>query len=145
MAPPPQSFENHAHQPTLTTIATIFLVVAVVAFTCRWLLIGGRAAMAVGLAAITASVATLITISRAYTTKLQDRIIRLEMRVRVMSLLSAEQQRALNTLSLKQIAALRFASDEELPALCDRAVREHLAPRDIKRAVKTWIPDYDRT
>jgi hypothetical protein len=145
MAQRPQTFENHAHRPRLTTLATIFLVVAAVGFTLRWLMIGGRGAMTIGIAGIIGSIATLIVISRAYTTKLQDRIIRLEMRVRTMPLLSAEQQRTLNSLSMKQIAALRFASDEELPALCERTAREHLAPRDIKRAVRTWVSDYDRT
>jgi hypothetical protein len=49
------------------------------------------------------------------------------------------------TLSLKQLAALRFASDAELPALCERAARERLAPTDIKRAIQNWVPDFDRT
>ena len=101
--------------------------------------------MAVGLAALMASVLTLIFISRLYTTRLQDRIIRLEMRLRALQLLTPDQQRGMNTLSLKQLAALRFASDAELPALCERAAREKLAPSDIKRAVKNWVPDYDRT
>jgi hypothetical protein len=84
-------------------------------------------------------------ISRLYITRLQDRIIKLEMRVRTAELLTRDQQRALFGLTTKQIAALRFASDQELPALVERAVREHLTPADIKRAVKTWTPDYDRT
>jgi hypothetical protein len=48
-------------------------------------------------------------------------------------------------LSMKQLAALRFASDAELPALCERAAREKLAPGDIKRAIRAWTPDYNRT
>jgi hypothetical protein len=45
----------------------------------------------------------------------------------------------------KHVVALRFASDAELPALLDRAVRERLSPADIKRAVTSWTPDFDRT
>jgi hypothetical protein len=40
---------------------------------------------------------------------------------------------------------LRFASDEELAALLERAAREKLMPADIKRAIKVWTPDFDRT
>jgi len=51
----------------------------------------------------------------------------------------------LTRLSARQIVALRFASDEELGALLDRAVTEQLAPRDIKKAITTWRPDHHRT
>jgi hypothetical protein len=67
------------------------------------------------------------------------------MRVRALQLLTPPQQDALATLSLKQLAALRFASDAELPSLTERAVREKLAPTDIKRAIAHWMADYDRT
>ena len=78
-------------------------------------------------------------------TKLQDRIIRLEMRMRTASLLTLDQQRLLDTVRIKQLVALRFASDMEIPALLDRTVREELPPNEIKKAIKTWVPDYDRT
>jgi hypothetical protein len=68
------------------------------------------------------------------------------MRVRTASLLTPEQQQRLfGELDNKQIAALRFASDAELSALGERAVREKLPPREIKRAIKNWVPDLDRT
>jgi len=140
-----QSYANHAHRPTLTAIGGFFVVVAVTAFTMRWRNEGGQGSMALGLLALSAAVFTLLLISRAYTTKLQDRIIRLEMRVRVARLLAPEQQRQFEQLSIKQIVALRFASDAELPALLDRTAREKLAPADIKRAITVWVPDLDRT
>ena len=140
-----QTFENHAHRPVLTAVGGLFLITALVAFALRWFGVGGRGSFAVGLFALCVSVGILLTISRLYTTRLQDRIIRLEMRVRAASLLTPEQQRLLNQLNIKQIAALRFASDAELAPLLERAVREKMPPKDIKRAVKTWIPDLDRT
>jgi uncharacterized membrane protein (DUF485 family) len=139
-----QSYENHAHRPTLTIVGYLFAVIALVAFASRWTG-GGRTAFAVGLLAVIGSLVTLLAMSRIYITRLQDRIIKLEMRVRTAKLLSADQQRALFQLTNKQIAALRFASDEEMPALVDRAVRERLVPADIKKAVKNWVPDLDRT
>ena len=44
-----------------------------------------------------------------------------------------------------QIAALPFASDEELPELMGRAVEESLGRKDIKKAVKNWVTDHYRT
>ena len=72
-------------------------------------------------------------------------IVLLEMKVRAAEQLSAGADAQLARLSVKQIAALRFASDDELGALLDRAVRENLAPKDIKAAIKSWRPDLHRT
>jgi hypothetical protein len=140
-----QSFENHVHRPVRTVIGYLFLAVAFVAFVLRWFGIGGRVSFAIGLLGLCASVTMLLVISRTYTTRLQDRIIKLEMRLRAAPLLTPEQQRLLGQLDNKQIAALRFASDAELAALLERAVREKLQPKEIKRAVKSWTPDLDRT
>lgn len=84
-------------------------------------------------------------ISRAYIIRLQDRIIMLEMKVRAAEILPPGQDAQLARLTKQQIVALRFASDEELGALLDRAVREKMAPKDIKAAVKNWRPDHHRT
>jgi hypothetical protein len=129
----------------MTLIAGACVLGAVVGFVMQWRGVGGPAASVMGVGGLTAAVIVLVSISRTYTTALQDRIIRLEMRVRCSTFLTPEQQRALLALDLRRIAALRFASDEELPALLERAVRDKLTPNEIKRAVKTWIPDLDRT
>ena len=68
----------------------------------------------------------LLFISRAYTTRLQDRIIKLEMKLRSAELFSPAQQATFARLSLPQRIALRFASDGELPALVERADRDRL-------------------
>ena len=142
---PSQNYANHAHRPTMTVLAGAFLLVAIVEFVMQWRRVGGMSASGIGLGALTAAVAMLVSISRQYTTRLQDRIIRLEMRVRCAPFLAPEQQRALQALDLRRIAALRFASDEEIPSLLDRAVRDALSPDQIKRSVKNWVPDLDRT
>jgi Family of unknown function (DUF6526) len=140
-----QTYATHVHRPAATGIGYLFLIAALVAFGFRWYGIWPRESLALGLLCLVGAIVTLLMISRLYITRLQDRIIKLEMRVRTAELLTRDQQRALFGLTTKQIAALRFASDQELPALVERAVREHLTPADIKRAVKTWTPDYDRT
>ncbi len=138
-----QSYKNHAHRPLLTAVGFWFVMIATVSFLLQWRASGNR--LSIGLLALCAAVIVLLQISRRYTTRLQDRIIKLEMRVRTAALLTPEQQRLLAQLDNKQIAALRFASDAELPALLERAAREKLPPKEIKRAVQTWTPDLDRT
>src|SRR4030095_4789995 len=128
------SFESHTHVPRLTAFGYGFVLIALIALTLRWLQIGGRVSFAAGLLAIIGAEVVLLAISRVYTTRLQDRIIRLEMRVRAASVLTPEQQRLLEQLTVKQVVALRFASDAELGALLERTARERLAPKDIKRA-----------
>jgi hypothetical protein len=140
-----QTFETHVHRPVLTGLGYLFVAVALVSLALRWFEIGGRLTFAIGLLATIGAVIALLMMSRSYTTKLQDRIIRMEMRMRCAPLLTADQQRLFAGLSMKQIAALRFASDPELPALLERTAREHLKPADVKRAIKSWTPDLDRT
>jgi hypothetical protein len=129
----------------MTGIGFLFVVIAIVAFALRWFEIGGRLAFAAGLAALIAADVVLLSISRAYTTRLQDRIIKLEMRLRCASLLSPAQQAILSGLPKDRVIALRFASDAELPALLDRAKQEQLSADQIKRSIKSWVPDLDRT
>ena len=71
----------------------------------------------------------------------QNRIVRLEMRLRYYQLTQKRFEPLEQQLSFNQIAALRFASDEELPDLIRRAINESLPPKDIKQAIKNWIPD----
>jgi uncharacterized protein DUF6526 len=138
-----QSFESHAHQPIATFVATTFFLIALI------LLIGAWAfdwpTLYAALLSALCAVATLISLTRTYTTRLQDRIILLEMKVRCAEVLPAGEDARLSELSTKQIVALRFASDAELGALLDRAIREKLPPVEIKRAVKNWRPDLLRT
>jgi hypothetical protein len=140
-----QTFETHAHKPVATGVGYLCLTIAIVGFALRWFLIGGRYTMALGLAGLIGTNLALLQISRLYITRLQDRIIRTEMRLRATSLLTPEQQTLLSGLTMKQIVALRFASDAELPVLVERAAREQLPPAAIKRAIRNWVADLDRT
>jgi Family of unknown function (DUF6526) len=143
--PPTQNYANHVHRPTLTVVTVFFIVVSISGFVNRWRHGGADWPTVLGVGGLIGAVIVLAMISRAYTVKLQTRIIRLEMRVRGATFLTPAQQAALHSLDPQRVAALRFASDEEMPALLDRAVRESLSPKDIKKAVKNWVPDFDRT
>ena len=142
----PQTYETHRHNPKMTGIGFMFLMLGVIALALRWFNMGGRETFALGLLGLIGAILTLLIISRAYTTRLQDRIIKLEMQVRCAALpLTADQRGSYSRLSTPQIVALRFAPDDELPALLDRAAREQLTDDQIKRAVTSWRPDLDRT
>ena len=138
-----QSFESHAHQPVLTFVAGGFALTAIITLVGAWLF--GWATLYIGVVSLSLAVATLVSISRTYIVRLQDRIIMLEMKVRCAEVLRPDQEALLGQLRPKQIVALRFASDAELGELLERAVRDKLPPAEIKRAVKQWRPDYLRT
>lgn len=78
---------------------------------------------------------------RSYATKLQNRIIRLEERLRLQSLVTGPTKVRIDELNEGQLIALRFASDAEIPALVDRVLAEKMSKDDIKKAVKNWRPD----
>jgi hypothetical protein len=75
----------------------------------------------------------------------QDRLIRLEMRLRLAGLLPSELQPRIPEFTLDQLISLRFASDAELPALARKVLDEKLVDRKaIKRLIKDWQADYLR-
>jgi len=71
----------------------------------------------------------------------QNRTVRLEMRLRYYQLTHERLEDIETQLSFRQIAALRFASDAELPALVKRALTEQLSPDSIKKSIINWVPD----
>ena len=140
-----QTYANHRHQPRLNGLGFLFTLVAIVAFAVRGYGIGGHLTMGLGLACVIGAILTLLVMTRLYINRLQDRIIKLEMRMRAAEALSPSQRATLAQLTKPQIIALRFASDGELPGLIERAQRENLSGDQIKRAITNWAPDWDRT
>ncbi len=78
---------------------------------------------------------------RLYSLKVQDRVIRLEERVRIEKLCGAER---VGQLTVDQYIGLRFASDAELPGLVDKAIASRLSRKAIKAEVQNWRPDHWR-
>jgi uncharacterized membrane protein len=79
--------------------------------------------------------------ARSFALRAQDRIIRLEERLRLANL---SPNAPIAALREGQLIALRFACDAELPALAEKAATGNLNPKQIKEAIQTWRPDYFR-
>lgn len=83
-------------------------------------------------------------LGRTQAVKAQDRLIRLEERLRLAALLPANEQAHIGEFTTPQLIALRFASDAELPALAHQTLTQNLEPKAIKQAIVNWRPDNER-
>lgn len=92
---------------------------------------------------IVLSLAVIIPVMklRTYPLKLQDRIIRLEERIRLQALAPAEWHTQIYRLSEDQLIGLRFASDDEVVGLAKEALEEKLNRKQIKERIKSWRAD----
>ncbi len=81
---------------------------------------------------------------RLYALKVQDRVIRLEERLRLQSVLPAAMQPRINDLSIDQLIGLRFASDAELPELVEKTLAGNWDRKQVKQAVQNWRGDHWR-
>jgi len=89
------------------------------------------------------SIALVLTVftARTMATVTQDRIIRLEERLRLRSLM-AGREADIDKLTVQQLVGLRFASDAEVPALVDKVLADNMkGPDDVKKEIKTWRGD----
>jgi hypothetical protein len=139
-----QSFATHARWLPIyhflaSPITGIYAVYAIVlAIKAPSSAAAWHALWAVGISAAVLS-------SRIMAITVQNRVIRLEMRLRLKEILSPAEAERARVLSVRQLIALRFASDAELPSLVERTLEgEFEKPRDIKAAIKDWQADWLR-
>ena len=140
----PQSYANHRrYVPLFHFVTSLFLTLNLVA--AIWQAFRGFG-FASAVAVLTAlALLSLFLYCRVFPLAVQDRVIRLEERLRLERLLPPGERSQIDQLRRGQFVALRFASDEELPALFREVVAGRLQkPDEIKRAIKTWRPDYLR-
>ena len=139
----PQTYANHVRWVP----AFHYFALPLLGLNVLWALAGLRIGptlevlLGIGVALALAIVAVL---SRTSALAVQDRLIRLEERLRMERLLPDDLNARLDELSVQQLVALRFASDGELEVLTRKALDEKADQKAIKQAVRSWRADYQR-
>ena len=140
----PQSFENHAR------VLPAFHYVAFPLFAINFFFTLYQAVTAFSwsnLVAFALSVALILLffVARVMALTVQDRVIRLEEQLRMRALLPADLQPHIGEFTVKQLIALRFASDNELPTLARKMLDKKIEDqKSIKKLVQHWRADYQR-
>lgn len=139
-----QNFENHARLLPAYHYAASPLLLLNFLYAAYQAIVNPGLATAMGLALAVALI-LLLFVARTMPLTVQDRLIRLEERLRMRELLPADLQGRIGEFGAKQLVALRFASDEELPALARTVLDQKIEdPKAIKRMVKNWKADHLR-
>ena len=139
----PQTLANHAKFDPLFHffLAPVLLgcFIASIVF-----LFHGINALHIWLAVFSLAAFLLCFKTRIYALKVQDRVIRLEERLRLSALLPETLRTRIPELTEQQLIALRFAADAEVPSLVEKILRDNLEPKAIKQTIQNWRPDYWR-
>jgi hypothetical protein len=139
----PQNFENHKRQIPLFAFGNFVLFVNLVGR-----LVDLRHGISFGPVMdvlVSAALIALFVVGRNSAVAVQDRVIRLEMRLRLAGVLPPDLCSRIPEFTVGQLVSLRFASDAELPALARKVLDEKLNDRKaIKKLIKNWQADYLR-
>ncbi len=146
--PTPQSYASHAkYVPGFHFVTVGILVINLLwsLFRLVWAIPGIPLPDRLLNVAVAVALALLAWYARIFPLRAQDRIIRLEERLRLERLLPADLRPRIGDLRPGQLIALRFASDEEVPELTREVLAGTLAtPGDIKKKVRSWRADHFR-
>ncbi len=140
MAEATQDFRHHRrYDPWYHFFALPVLLVAF--FVHLWQTIRSPSGWSIWDAIVAAALAVLALKARTFALRDQDRIIRLEERLRLAALLPEPLRARIASLTPDQLIGLRFASDEETAGLVQAALDENLSGEAIKKRVKSWRAD----
>lgn len=142
---PEQNFSNHVRffPPFHLFVVPVFLINLGWSIY-RWRTLGFSLEWFISVLVALALLVGFLT-ARVMVLKVQDRVIRLEERLRYERLLPADLRPRISEFTVSQCVALRFAGDAELPSLARRVLDEQLNERKaIKQLIKSWKPDYLR-
>ena len=139
-----QTYSNHARFFPLFHFFAAPVLIANLVYAL-WQIVRAPSLSTVWGAVVAAALVAGLTAARLMALTVQDRVIRMEMRLRLREALPADLQARVPELTRRQLVALRFASDAELPDLVRRVLAGSLGnATDIKKAVKHWEGDYLR-
>lgn len=144
MAAQPQTYANHRRIfPLYHLFALPILVVNVIVAVAD--LVAKPSAGAAWWVLVSMALAAGLVAMRASTLIVQNRLVGLEMRLRLTAILPADLRPRIDDLTLRQTIGLRFASDGEMEGLVRRCIAGELATADdVKRQIKIWRPDVVR-
>ena len=139
-----QSYASHTRWvPAFHMIA--FPILAILFFWSAWRVVTGFSVDRLMFLLLTTATLIALFLARIFALTVQDRVIRLEMRLKMTQLLPADLRPRINELTPKQLVALRFASDEELPDLVRTVLVDRITDaRAIKKMIRSWQGDYLR-
>ena len=137
---PEQSFKSHTKwdPPFHFFLMPVMLATFIFSVKHAWAYPNG---ITLWLVLLSVSMFVWLIKTRTYALGVQDRLIRLEERLRMEKLLPVELMLRFDELSVGQIVGLRYASDGELTDLVRRALDERLTQKQIKAAIQKWRPD----
>lgn len=140
---PQQNYKNHVRYYPAHHFVFYPLLLIAIGITVRYYFkYPGLHSVWVGITGILVLLGwTSFMMRQHYALILQNRLVRMEMRFRYFALTGQRLENLEKKLSFGQLAALRFASDEELPALLSRAIAENLSGDDIKKSIVNWQAD----
>jgi uncharacterized membrane protein YciS (DUF1049 family) len=143
-AAPAQNYDNHRRfVPGFHGVA--FGILAINFFYSLYLVVTAFSVASVIALLLAVGLIIVMLYARLFALGAQDRVIRLEERLRLQALLSPEQKDTIGKLTTEQLIALRFASDGEVGALVATVIAEGIENRDeIKKRVTNWRPDHQR-
>jgi hypothetical protein len=136
----PQTYANHRRYDPLFHVF-VFGILAVSLLVSLWQLVRNPGFTTAWVFLVFAALLVLYFKVRLYALKVQDRVIRLEERLRLQQLLSEPLRSRIGELNEGQLIGLRFASDGEVAVLVAEALDEKLPGEEIKKRVKSWRPD----
>ena len=141
---PPQSFEHHVRYLPAYHFFAFPLFFINFCYAAYQAAVNLSVATVVGLL-LAGGLVLLFLLSRTMVLTVQDRVIRLEERLRMRALLPADLQPRIDEFTVRQLVALRFASDAELPALARKVVEGKIEDQKaIKKMVASWRADDQR-
>ena len=139
-----QSYANHRRVFPLYHLFALPVLLAHVIVTVVGA-VRAPSAWTLWMVVVALGIAAAAVANRASALIVQNRVIGLEMRLRLATVLPVELCQRIPELDIKQLVGLRYAGDAELPGLVERCLRGELATADaVKRAVRQWRPDYVR-
>tara|TARA_Y100000590_G_scaffold140051_1_gene160578 strand:- start:17613 stop:18047 length:435 start_codon:yes stop_codon:yes gene_type:complete len=139
----PQNYENHVKRVPIFFVS--FLFVTAYLLGSLYQVVTAPSLESIMSLIFAVGVMGILFMARAFPLGVQDRVIRLEERLRLESILGPEQRDTIAKMDTELLIGLRFASDSEVAGLLNTILEENIKDRkEVKKRVKAWRADHQR-